>query len=212
MVDNPGEAQVFIPAQQLLEDSYRLGKKVLDSRYNPNFIVGLWRGGTPIGIAVQEYFTYHGVKNDHISIRTSRDGPNGAISQTSVHGLDYLVSRMNTPDRLLLVDDVFDTGLTMDTVIEELDRKMRKNLPQIRLATLFYKPEKNVTTRKPDFYIHETDKWLVFPHELKDLTLDQIKQGKGEIIYNILRGNDSQRKDDIPRDSKTSPLPLPSSP
>jgi len=32
--------------------------------------------------------------------------------------------------------------------------------------------------RKPDFFIHETDKWLVFPHELEGLSLDEIKKSK----------------------------------
>ncbi len=179
--------KVFIPAQQLLEDSYRLGKQVLESNYNPNFLVGLWRGGTPVGVAVQEYLAYHKIENDHISIRTSRyTGIDDALSQTRVHGLDYLVSRMNTEDRLLLVDDVYDTGLTIKAVIDELEKKMRKNLPQIHVATIYYKPTKNVTARKPNFYIHETDKWLVFPHELNGLTADEIRTGKSEVIYNLL--------------------------
>ncbi len=179
--------KVFISTQQLLEDSYRLGKQVLDSDYNPNFLVGLWRGGTPVGVAVQEYLAYHGIENDHISIRTSRyKGIDDALSQTRVHGLDYLISRMNTQDRLLLVDDVYDTGLTIKAVIDELDKKMRKNLPQIQVATVYYKPTKNVTTRTPDFYIHETDKWLVFPHELTGLTDEEIRTGKGEVVYNLL--------------------------
>jgi hypoxanthine phosphoribosyltransferase len=37
----------------------------------PSFIVGVWRGGTPVGIAVQEILDYLGVQTDHISIRTS---------------------------------------------------------------------------------------------------------------------------------------------
>ena len=37
------------------------------------------------------------------------------------------------------------------------------------------------TSRLPDYYLHETDKWLVFPHELDGLTLDEIKDHKPEI-------------------------------
>ena len=48
----------FITAQELLEDSFRLAAKVYEDGFRPQFIVGIWRGGAPIGIAVQEYFDY----------------------------------------------------------------------------------------------------------------------------------------------------------
>ncbi|MGL4900119.1 MAG: phosphoribosyltransferase, partial [Shewanella sp.] len=46
----------FVTAQQLLEDSFLLASKVYESGFRPQFIVGIWRGGAPIGIAVQEFF------------------------------------------------------------------------------------------------------------------------------------------------------------
>ena len=61
----------YIKAQDLLDDSFRLGLKVLDSGFLPDFIVGIWRGGTPVGIAVQELFEHNGIASDHIAIRTS---------------------------------------------------------------------------------------------------------------------------------------------
>jgi hypothetical protein len=61
----------FITAQELLEDSFRLGRRVLESGFRPDFIVGVWRGGTPVGIAVQELLEHNGVSSDHIAIRTS---------------------------------------------------------------------------------------------------------------------------------------------
>jgi hypoxanthine phosphoribosyltransferase len=42
----------YIQAQQLLEDSFSLAWQVYESGYRPNYIVGVWRGGAPIGIAV----------------------------------------------------------------------------------------------------------------------------------------------------------------
>ena len=63
--------KVFISAQQLLEDSFRLAAQVYDSGFRPQFIVGIWRGGAPIGIAVQEFFDYKKVDADHIAVRTS---------------------------------------------------------------------------------------------------------------------------------------------
>ena len=61
----------FITAQELLEDSFRLGRLVLQSGFRPDFIVGVWRGGTPVGVAVQELLEHSGVSSDHIAIRTS---------------------------------------------------------------------------------------------------------------------------------------------
>ena len=40
---------------------------------------------------------------------------------------------------------------------------------------------KNLTKRQPDYFIHETEKWLVLPHELEGLSLEEIKQNKPEL-------------------------------
>ena len=111
--------KIFIDANQLLEDSFQLGIDIYRSGFRPNFIVGIWRGGTPVGIAVQELLDYYGVKTDHIAIRTSAYiGIAQMKKQIRVHGLHYIIEHINAEDRLLIVDDVFDTGLS----IEALDR------------------------------------------------------------------------------------------
>ena len=61
----------FIQPNDLLEDSFNLAWKIYDSNFRPNFIIGVWRGGAPIGIAVQEFLDVLGVHSDHIAIRTS---------------------------------------------------------------------------------------------------------------------------------------------
>ena len=84
--------KTYISAQQLLEDSFRLGAKIVASGYEPSIIIAIWRGGTPIGIAVQELFAYYGVKTDHIAIRTSSySGIDGRSAEIRVHGMNYLV-------------------------------------------------------------------------------------------------------------------------
>lgn len=175
--------KVYISAQSLLKDSFLLGKQILESDFQPNFIVGVWRGGTPVGIAVQEMLAFFGQKSDHIAVRTSLyRGIDSREGQVRVHGLDYLITYMNQDDSLLIVDDVFDTGRSIEAVISTLQTKMRCNCPaQIKVATPWFKPNKNSTDRVPDFYRHETDDWLVFPHELDGLSLQEIKAGKGEL-------------------------------
>jgi uncharacterized protein len=170
----------YIGAQELLEDSVRLGAKILQSDFRPNFMVGVWRGGSPVGIVVQELLEHYGVATDHISIRTSSYTGIGERGRTvRVHGLDYLIQRANAEDSLLLVDDVFDSGRSLEAVLETLGAKARRNLPgDIRIATVYYKPDKNETALKPDFYIHETDSWLVFPHEVEGMSVAEICEHK----------------------------------
>jgi hypoxanthine phosphoribosyltransferase len=173
----------FIQAQELLEDSFRLGRKVLDSGFKPDFIVGIWRGGTPVGIAVQELLEHFGVASDHIAIRTSSyEGIEKRGKRIQVHGLNYIVRNANAAHCLLIVDDVYDTGLSIKAIIDSLNTLSRRNTPHdIRVATVYFKPENNRTERRPEYYIHETDKWLVFPHELNGLNPEEIAMNKPEI-------------------------------
>lgn len=170
----------YIGAQELLEDSVRLGAQILDSGFRPNFMVGVWRGGSPVGIVVQELLEYYGVATDHISIRTSSYIGVGERGKTvRVHGLDYLIQRVNAEDSLLLVDDVFDSGNSLMAVLDTLANKARRNLPHdIRIATVYYKPANNETARAPDYCIHSTDAWLVFPHEVEGMDVAEIRAHK----------------------------------
>lgn len=181
-----GDQKVYISAQQLMEDSLELGRQVLESGFKPNYIVGVWRGGTPVGIAVQELLDFYGIETDHISIRTSsyhgmqnRDEENAV----RVHGLSYLTRQMNFDDSLLIVDDVFDTGLSVKAIIDYLKKRSRRNMPQdVRVATAYFKPARNRTDFKPDYCAHATNEWLVFPHELEGLTLNEIKVNKPHLV------------------------------
>ena len=168
--------KVFISAESLLRDSLELGLQVVRSGFNPSFLVGVWRGGAPIGISVQEVLEYNGIECDHIAIRTSSySGLDKQSSTVRVHAIDYLVSQLTFEDRLLLIDDVFDSGRSLEAVIAELRKRCRRNLPeQIRVATVYYKPSRNRSSMKPDYYVRSTDQWLVFPHEVQGLSREEI--------------------------------------
>jgi hypoxanthine phosphoribosyltransferase len=185
----------YISAQELLEDSFELGIRIIKSGFNPNFIIGIWRGGTPVGIAVQELLDYFGIITDHIAIRTSAySGINERKKTIRVHGLDYIIGIINSEDALLIVDDVHDSGLSVEAVLNTLYERARKNTPHdIRIATVYYKPSNNQTKRVPDYYIHETDKWLIFPHELKGLSREEILKNKTTVSKIILENeNDGE--------------------
>jgi hypothetical protein len=143
-------------------------------------LVALWRGGAPVGIAVQETLEYHGIHADHIAIRTSSyTGIDQQAKVVRVHAVNYLVSRLAFEDQLVIIDDVFDSGRSLEAVMVELRRRCRRNLAaQIRIATVYYKPERNRSSLTPDYYVRSTDSWLVFPHELQGLSREEILRNK----------------------------------
>lgn len=172
--------KIFISAEELLQASFELALHILESDYRPSFIVGVWRGGTPIGIAIQELLDVCGCPTDHFSIRTSSYEHGTKASQNvQVYGLQHLVDTINRKDNLLIVDDTFDSGRSIEAIITHLQKKSRRNTPQnIKVATIYYKPTLNTTNRTPDFFIYKTDRWIVFPHELHGCTLEEIHKYK----------------------------------
>ena len=99
--------KLFLDADELLNDSFRLADQVYRSGYEPTFIMALWRGGAPIGLAVQEYFAYRAIETDHILVRTSSyHGIDNQSRNVQIYGLNYLVKNLQAEDRVLIVDDV----------------------------------------------------------------------------------------------------------
>ena len=179
--------KTFIQADQLLEDSFKLAWNVYESGFRPNYIVGVWRGGAPIGIAVQEFLSFLGVKSDHVAIRTSYyTGIDAKQDSVQVYGLNYVIRKLESEDRLLIVDDVHDTGHSIQQIISDIKSACKKNTPQIKVATPYFKPDKNLTKNIPDYFLHETNKWLVFPHELDGLSIEEIEENKPELKDLIL--------------------------
>ena len=177
----------FIAADDLLLDSFRLAAKINASGFRPDFLVGLWRGGSAVGIAVQEGLEHFGNPTDHIAIRTSYSGRAryaetiGKANAIRVHGLQYLLETLCGEHSMLIVDDVYSTGTSVQAVIDQLARKTRRNLPHdIRVASVWYRPSDR-TLRPPDFWIHETAEWLVLPYELNGLSLDELATQKPEL-------------------------------
>lgn len=179
--------KTVLSAQDLLEDSFRLGLQVLESGFEPTLIIAIWRGGTPVGMALQEVLAYCGVDSDHIAIRTSSYVGVNERGTVAVHGLNYIIKKICSEDRVLIVDDVFDTGNTIKAVVDEITTRARGNTPnEIRVAVPWFKPTRNETDMKPDFFLRETSEWLVFPHELDALTPEEMLEARPrlhEIVY-----------------------------
>ena len=177
----------FISANDLLRDSFQLAATIFEAGFRPDFLVGLWRGGSAVGIAVQEGLDYFGVATDHIAIRTSYSGARGYTQMISegenirVHGLQYLLENLSAHHSLLIVDDVYSTGSSVNAGISQLARKTRRNLPEdIRIATVWYRPSEK-TLQTPDYFVHETSDWLVLPYELSGFSIQELRENRPEM-------------------------------
>lgn len=169
----------FISPEQLRKLSYMLAKEIYTSGWIPKFVVGLWRGAGFITICVDEYLLMKGHKTDCIAIRTSRyEGVDKTREKVEVHNLGYLRERVKEGDRILIVDDVWDAGTTIQAVKKEL----LSLKAEIRVGVVYYKPRRNkYPNDRPDYFIEESDEWLVFPHELEALSQKEIQSHMGNI-------------------------------
>jgi len=176
----------FLDEETLILDSFRLGVKIFESHFKPTFIVGLWRGGSSVGIYVQECLQTLGIETQHLSLRTSyrglpyyHDMASAPVSNIRVHGTRFLLENLNATDSLLIVDDVFSTGKNIEAVIKRLQVRLKRNMPkQVKVATLWQRPSYKAVNFEPDYVLHKTENWLVFPYEMTGLTRDEIKTHK----------------------------------
>lgn len=186
-------SKLYITPDELRKDSFVLGMKVIKDGFRPDFMVALWRGGAPIGCNIHELLKWKGINSDHIAIRTSKyTGIDKADSRVVVHNLSYLVENIKPGDKILLVDDVWDSGSSIVAFKETLEYRLidacggTSTPTDVRVATMFYKPSRNVSGQVPDYYVHETDRWLVFPHELEGMDLAEVELAFGKDISGII--------------------------
>ena len=165
----------FISGNDLVADSFALAKKICESGYDPQVLVCMWRGGTPVGIVVHEYLLYKGIETEHIAIKAGSYLGIEEREDVLIEHMESFVYGMTEDSRTLVVDDIFDTGYTMKKVCEALKRRTKN----IKTATLYYKPGKSADGEGPDFFLRETENWVVFPHELMGLSPEEIDQ-KGD--------------------------------
>jgi hypoxanthine phosphoribosyltransferase len=173
----------FVRADGLARDSFALAKKIYDSGFRPDSLLVLWRGGTPVGIFIHEFLLYKGVQTYHTAVKAESYTGIGERVEPRIENLDAFLSRLTPESRVLVVDDIFDTGCTLKKVRDTL----RARTSNIRIATLYYKIGTSRVDFTPDFYMRMTDRWIVFPHELMGLEPSEIKR-KDEFVWQLLHG------------------------
>ena len=176
---------VLLDANEYLADSFRLARRIWEDGYRPDFLIALWRGGAPPGIAIQEYFRWRGHDPYHTALRTqSLEGVRGG-GGFDIKGAEHVIAEVCSDQQMLIVDDLFDTGRTMYEVSEYLRGRARRNTPEIRVATVYFRPTRRRFLVGPHYYLHECEEAPVFPHRFRDMPREQLEQSDPELAATI---------------------------
>lgn len=165
-------------AYQLLIE---LAEKVRRSNYKPDLIVGISRGGWPPARVISDLLENPNIANikAEFYLDLGRTSEEPIITQT--------ISAPINGKKVLLVDDVADTGKTLKLVHDKL---IEDGAEDVKVATLYYKPW---SVFRPDFYMVETNVWVVFPWEryetIKKLGRKMLDEGKtlDEVQVELIR-------------------------
>ena len=160
-MDDAVMLRFLIPSwEEIHESVLRLVNEILVNGYRIDLIVGILRGGYIVArilcdllkandIGVVEVKFYRGVEE-----RAERP----------------IITQPLTADvrgkNILIVDDVVDSGRTLEIVTEQVRLRGAKN---VKSAVLYYKPRSII---KPDYFVHETVEWIVFPWEWGEFIRD----------------------------------------
>ena len=146
-----------------------LANKIKRSNYRPDLIVGISRGGWPPARVISDFLENPNIANIKVEFYSD-------ITKTLKKPV--ITQNISMPVReksVLLVDDVADTGTTLKLVYDKLITNKAKD---VKVATLYYKPK---SVFKPDFYMMETNAWVIFPWEryesVKSLGSKMIERG-----------------------------------
>ena len=177
--------KLYLSAESMQADAVELARRVIERGLRPSFVLGLWRGGAGLAAGVSEALIWAGRLVRHDCVRTELYlAPGETAAEVQIGALDGLAARLQPTDQLLLVDDVWDSGRSITALRSALTQTLaqagQEPLP-MHTAVAWFKPARNLTDQSPDLYLHTTDDWLVFPHELAGLEFEDIAAHKPKL-------------------------------
>lgn len=165
----------FLSANELLQQSFQLADMVWEDGYRPDVVLGIWRGGAPVAVALHEYFCWKGHAAQHFPVVCRSYSGMERGRGVEIFGLQAVLGEISSASSILVVDDVLDTGYTLHHLNQSLELA---GFSRVRIATPWFKPQKVECPIRPHYWLEETEQWLVFPHELMDLTAEEVSLAK----------------------------------
>lgn len=178
----------FLPYTKVRNDALKLAKKILDDGFVPDIIYTSLRGGAYMANVISEYFK--------LALKGKKPVLYAAVvarSYTDVHqhdsiridGWTYSPEYLRPGDKILLVDDIYDSGRTLNYLVQVL---LEKGVPRSDIKVVVH-DFKNFTCKetlpiKPDYYCRkfdiakpEEDRWIHYmSHELVGLSKEELEE------------------------------------
>ncbi len=157
---------LFLTPEKIYDLTYELGENIKKSGFIPDCLIGISRGGLWVVRNIADFFNIEDVHIIRViyykDIKTTQSRPN------LIQDIDkkYLKNK-----KILIVDDVSDTGNSLDFTVNLL---RKKGIKDFKTATIHFKPW---SIFKPDYFIEETDKWVIYPWEIVEI-IKSIMQRK----------------------------------
>ena len=135
-----------------------LALKIRSSGFKADLIVGVSRGGWAPGRILSDL-----LENTHtVNIKIEFYVGIGKTARRPV--VTQPLSDDIAGKRVLVVDDVSDTGESLKVAV---DHMRQKGAAGVKTVTVYYKPH---STFKPDFFADSTPEWIIFPWERLEAT------------------------------------------
>ena len=160
---------------QIYDMLLELAKRIKDSGFKPDLIVGVCRGGWAPARVMSDLLE----NMNTASIRIEFYLAPGVTARKPVISQAIMVPVKGV--NVLVVDDVADTGESLKVAVDHLDVCGAKS---IKTATLYYKPQ---SCLKPDFFIIQTEQWVIFPWERLETTRRLLNEAekKGKALDSV---------------------------
>lgn len=130
--------------------------------FRPDLILGVSRGGIIPALLLSDRLS---APLDIIGVRFYKGV--GDVEERPYIIQD--VSQELMGRRVLIVDDVCDTGHTLRLVREYVKERGAR---EVMVCTLHYKPW---AVYRPDYYVEETESWIIYPWEVRE-TIEYVSK------------------------------------
>lgn len=150
------EGKLFLSPSKIETMCQELYEQAKNDDFTPDLIIGLARGGLMplVYLSGEKMFDIRNVLS--ISVQSYEGTKQGTMKLTH----PWPIEAIKTNKSVLIVDDLTDTGETLEFII----KKLKKTCPDaiIKTAVLLRKPYSTIV---PNYWVEATNQWVVFPWE-----------------------------------------------